>query len=147
MYQCILKRFWNKVKKSDKCWLWKGSTNGNRAVFTISGKTHPASRIAYLITKGPIPEGLQVCHHCDNGRCVNPDHLFLGTHKENTQDMINKGRHWVQSGDKHYKAKLTDVQISELRTEAASGIPRSELVRKYGVSQPYVSRIINKQRR
>ena|SRR6478609_4188748 len=88
-------RFWAKVEKTDACWLWTASlTKGGYGQFwfTLPRKRIDAHRAAWIITNGPIPDGLYVCHHCDTPRCVRPDHLFLGTPHDNTQDVIRKGR-------------------------------------------------------
>jgi hypothetical protein len=90
-------RFWSKVIKSDKCWTWTGAINKHTGYGTIglgrrSGKTRGAHRVSWELAHGPIPEGLYVCHRCDNKRCVRPDHLFLGTAEDNAQDALRKGR-------------------------------------------------------
>lgn len=90
-------RLWAKVKKTDKCWIWLGSKSGKYQHGEIGigrrkdgkAKTH---RVSYEITYGKIPDGLQVLHKCDNGLCVRPDHLFLGTQKDNMIDCSTKGR-------------------------------------------------------
>lgn len=86
-------RFWNHVLKTAKCWWWTGALDGQGYGRVRRDKVlHPAHRLAWIDANGPIPDGLYVCHRCDNRKCVRPDHLFLGTAKDNTQDMIAKGR-------------------------------------------------------
>lgn len=78
------------------CWIWMGATNqaGYGAIGTGAGpRVHPTHRVAYQLFKGAIGAGLQVCHHCDVPACCNPDHLFLGTAKDNSDDKMAKGRH------------------------------------------------------
>src|SRR5882724_6243558 len=91
-----LLRFWAKVDQSggeNACWRWTGATSrGNRGSFRLLGSNKQAHRCAWEMTYGAIPEGLCVCHHCDNGSCVNPQHLFLGTHRDNMDDMFAKQR-------------------------------------------------------
>jgi hypothetical protein len=103
IYKDALDRFISKVKKKPSgCWEWQGTMKKNGyGIFQDrtregSGKQLQAHRFSFEIFHGEIPPGLLVCHHCDNPKCVNPEHLFLGTHKDNTQDMIRKGRqNWV----------------------------------------------------
>lgn len=91
-----VRRFWERVQKSDGCWVWTGSTNGFRRKYgqlTLDcRRTVGAHRVSYVIAHGALPEGMVVCHACDNTLCVRPDHLFLGTQKDNVRDMIAKGR-------------------------------------------------------
>jgi hypothetical protein len=87
------KRFWSCVNKTDSCWLWTSTVNSSGvARFSIGQKQHQASRVSWLIHNGPFDLSLFMCHKCDNPRCVNPDHLFLGTHLDNMADMRAKGR-------------------------------------------------------
>lgn len=89
-----LVRFWSKVDKTSTCWLWTGMPNGwGYGTFKVSaGNDRFAHRLSWEIHKGPIPKGLCVCHKCDRPICVNPDHLFLGSHRDNRDDAIRKGR-------------------------------------------------------
>jgi len=87
-------RFWDKVQKTDTCWLWIGSTNQDGyGRFNIGGKLGGAHRYSFELHTGEIPEGMHVLHTCDTPACVRPDHLFLGTHSDNMQDMYRKRRH------------------------------------------------------
>lgn len=96
-------RFFEKVEKKRGCWEWKytrKATDGpTRAIFGLKGKAIPAARLMWLITKGEIPWNMWVLHKCDNGNCVNPDHLFLGTASDNVRDSVKKGRwHGTRNG-------------------------------------------------
>jgi hypothetical protein len=92
-YGPLADRFWAMVQKTDTCWLWMGARNKQGyGTLKINGKMERAPRVAYQLSKGPIPEGCVVMHACDNPLCVNPSHLVPGKPLENTADMINKGR-------------------------------------------------------
>lgn len=106
--QATLDRFMGKVHKTETCWLWKGCKNvGGYGLFRFPENTPGAHRVSYELFKGPIPEGLYVLHSCDIRHCVNPAHLRIGTLKENTQDMFDRGR--------QKKTKFTPSFIAEIR--------------------------------
>lgn len=151
----LAERFWPKVDQRGDCWLWTGSINnygyGMIAAGGRGGKVLKAHRVAWELTHGPVPDGLEVCHTCDQPRCVNPAHLWLGTHTENVRDMWRKGRgarlvgdaspatqhpermsrgdqhgsrtkpERVPRGERQGNAKLADVQVREIRALYATG--------------------------
>ena len=138
-----MERFWSKVNKSKFCWVWVGATNGRGyGAIKIDGRKRRAHRVCWELTFGEIPEDLHVCHCCDNTLCVNPSHLFLGTHSENIKDAHKKGRMVDNSGENCATAKLTWVQVEEIRC-IHKEYTRVELARIYGVSHSTISNVVN----
>lgn len=132
-----VERFWSKVQKGDGCWNWQGfvKENGYGDFLPTTNKHDPhvyAHRYSYALHHGAIPDGLYVCHRCDNRRCVRPDHLFLGTHKDNQEDMARKGRQGC--------SKLSREQVIEIREQIAAGARGVDLARRLGVSKHVISK-------
>ena len=102
-------RFWSQVDKSGRCWMWTGSRGGDGyGLFNSGGRLYSAHRLAYQLAVGTIPTGLVIMHECDNRACVNPAHLKPGTHAENMQDKVAKGR-----VPKQYKVRLRQMYSRE----------------------------------
>jgi hypothetical protein len=116
----LLRNFWKKVEKTDNCWNWLASVNHHGYGQINSGHKfiYKAHRLSWLIHFGAIPDKLLVMHKCDNRRCVNPEHLMLGTASDNTKDMVSKNRAKGKSrpGELNPNAKLTNAQVLEIRS-------------------------------
>jgi hypothetical protein len=145
-------RFWEKVdvRGPDECWEWTAARHlqgygrfwiGSHA----EGKTHRAHRVAWELENGPVPDGLDVCHHCDNPPCCNPRHLWLGTNQDNLRDCSAKGRAYKPTwwGEQVGSSKLTLEQVREIRRMAHLGLTRREIAACFGVAKTTVTNIIN----
>jgi hypothetical protein len=142
-------KFWSKVDKTDVCWNWTASTNGNGyGQFKVSRtrKNITAHRMSYVLHHGQIPDGLWVLHKCDNRKCVNPDHLFLGDAAANVHDMDAKGRRVVADfkGSKNGRAVLNEEAIAKIRLLYGT-VKRAELCKLFGVGKSQIHRIATGQ--
>ena len=142
------------VKEGD-CWNWTGPKDSRegRALWSCMGG-HPAARVAYVLFRGKVGS-MCVCHKCDNPSCVNPDHLFLGTQKDNLLDMYAKGRggtgggcRGINGGENHPSAKLSDADVSDIRAAYSSGrITQKALALAFGIGRPHINAICNGKQR
>lgn len=144
----VEERFWRHVKKTAECWIWAGKEKSKRGYGQIGlggrgAKQALAHRFSYELHKGPIPCGMVVMHSCDNPRCVNPDHLSVGTHSDNTQDAVSKGR-WISvppliNGERHHSAKLTADDVRMIRDNP--DIPTKELADRFGTNATSIQKV------
>jgi len=147
----LVERFWEKVdiRGPDECWDWLAYKNKDGyGFFWLKGKHPSAHRVAWELTNGEIPEGMNVLHHCDNPSCCNPKCLFLGTHTGNMQDKSRKGRARGQNqkGNINNNAKLNEKQVLEIRILRQRGMIHREIAELYPISRREVGRICQRKR-
>lgn len=136
-------RFWIHVdiRDADECWVWRGRvTHEGYGVMCYRDANVRAHRLALELTTTPVPPGMVVCHRCDNPPCVNPAHLFVGTHQDNMRDMKAKGRAAV--GERHSRARIGAKEVAEIRKRAAAGEADSLLGAAFGISRKTVFDVV-----
>lgn len=127
------------------CWVWVNRpTRNGYGVFGFENKQEYAHRYSWELHFGPIPPGLEVCHKCDNRRCVRSDHLFLGTQKDNIRDAAAKGRLRTRAykGEENGSHKLTEKTVLTIRNLCAEGVSQKELIVTLGMSQTTISAVV-----
>lgn len=141
-----MERFWSKVEKTNGCWNWMAVKNkGGYGFLKVNKKNCYAHRFSWELHNGKIPKGICVLHKCDNRACVRLSHLFLGTYKDNTKDMLDKGRDNFPSGEKNGMAKVNENKVKEIRKIYAMGNIRQVMLGKlFGITQSNISRVVNK---
>ncbi len=150
----VVERFWRQVNKAGECWEWTSGLNRGYGLITIQGpaKTgksirQTAHRYSWELHFGPIPEGMLVCHKCDNRKCVRPDHLFIGTYADNGADMVAKGRSDKRKGEKNPMAKLTPELVKEIRSAFTDETGQAgRLAKRFGISRTAILDVVNRKR-
>lgn len=168
-------RFWRLFSKSQPvngCLNWAGRKNkSGYGVFDYSGRPHLAHRVSFWLNTRLLPPGMSVLHRCDNPACINPAHLFLGTHQDNVWDMVSKGRHAhgprhaaamrlaaargqshmsrtrpdaVRRGENASGSRLTNEQVLEIRRRCAGGVKQSDLASEFHVNQSQISDVVSR---
>lgn len=163
-----LARFEQKYTRADTgCWIWHAATNMGYGRFWMPEGPQRAHRMAWVFYRGSIPADKIVCHKCNNPLCVNPDHLYLGTPKTNAEDTIRAGHHgaWRRPdriargsrngsvrhpesrprGSQHPKARLSEMQVQQIRSAARAGKTHGVIAARFGVSRSRVTMIVNRQ--
>lgn len=134
------------IKGKEECWPWIAGLNGkmNYGRFRLGQKRYLAHRFVWMLIKGEIPKGLLVCHKCDNPSCVNPNHLTLGTHKDNNNDRDQKGRFHPLKGTDNGFAKLTKQEVLKIR-RLKGIISQRKLAAQFKVSRATIENILHKR--
>lgn len=135
-------RFWEKVQVTDGCWEWQAARTYGYGRIGAGGDKGPAllaHRVSWELHFGPIPAEMNVLHACDNPPCVNPGHLFLGSHADNVADKVRKGR--GADRERHGMARLTSAQVREIRSAAGDGQLLRVIAERYGLTESAVSMI------
>jgi len=147
-FQVMEQRFWNKVNKTETCWLWTGYLNGTGyGQFQVNGKKVLAHRLSWLLAGNTIPEGHEICHApheiCGNTNCVNPAHLRVGTHAENMRDQIRDGT--TIRGTRHPNHRLTEDQVRAIRANPENKTHRA-LAEQFGIKRQSIGKIISRKK-
>lgn len=147
-YNSLDDRLFHYIKKTDYCWNWIGDKydSGYGRLALEKGKQVRAHRFLYEQVHGKIPDGMCALHRCDNRACVNPEHIFIGTKKDNMQDCLTKKRHKyiAHHGEDNGNSKLSKADIIKIRELwAKGGIYQSKLAKEFGVSQTVISKVVN----
>lgn len=138
------------------CWIWQGKKNHKGYGYvSVCGNTIGAHRLSFLLHRGPIPKGLEVMHTCDIPACINPEHLMLGTTKDNARDCVRKGRkpfqknrelarrcREVQIGEKNSFSRLSEDDIIQIRQYSLSGLSQRQIAARFGVTQTNIGYIL-----
>lgn len=141
----IKERFFKKVNKTDTCWLWVAAKRGTGyGCIKVDGKTLDAHRLSWKLHNGEIPKGMLVCHACDVRLCVNPSHLFLGTHQDNYDDAFLKGR--MLPPPKNNSFKLDENMVSKIRSMYVPGVfGYKKIAKLFNVTKTTIRDVVKKR--
>jgi len=137
-----VKGYWSRVNRTENCWNWDGAKRGPYGGLHWDNKHLLAHRVSWQLANGEIPEGMCVCHKCDNPLCVNPEHLFLGTKTDNNKDRDSKKRQ--ATGERNAASKLTADDICFIRYFHKVGYSQRTIAKNFNVSQPQIGNIVNR---
>lgn len=140
----IVDRFWSRVDRgpSDKCWEWKAGRSKRYGYFFIHPRNQLAHRAAWILTHGEIPEGMVVCHKCDNTFCVNVNHLFLGTQADNVHDMHQKGRGRKATGSSSGNSRLIERDVRQIFDMYEKRYKIDNIAEQFGVHRSTIQSIL-----
>lgn len=140
-------RFEEKIYYSiDGCWYWLGAYNNKGyGLFWYNNKLVSAHRMSHEFHLGPIPDGLFILHKCDNPKCVNPDHFFLGTYQDNSDDKLSKGRQKKNKGVEMWNAVLTEDDVRQIRARYTPRRDVKKLAEEFKISASHVYNIATKR--
>ena len=146
--QNILDRFFSNVQKTNSCWNWTGYKFSNEyGAIRYKGKIWRAHRLSWTLFNGDIPKRKLVLHTCDTPPCVNPGHLWIGTHQDNMTDRNEKRRQYIPNGEKNSQAKLKECQVKEIREMYKSGnLSQEKIGEIFNVSRALISMIIHRKK-
>jgi hypothetical protein len=146
-------RFWSHVNRDQNCWIWNGNKDRQGyGIVRARPRLYRAPRVAWVIANGlEIPEGMMVCHRCDNPSCVNPSHLFLGSNDENIHDKVGKNRqsharNTGSKGEKHPRARLSEKDVMEIRAKYQPFLVTAKMLAKeFDISEREIRSIIYRE--
>lgn len=141
-------RFLSKTEWQGDCLVWTDRIVNRRGRVQVGGRQTTSNRAAWLLFRGPVPNGMEVCHTCDNPPCVRIDHLFLATHAENMADMVRKGRSQqiALPGARNPWAKFTESEVATIRAQYRSGARVQALATQHQVDRHTISKIVHNLR-
>jgi len=144
----IEESFWARVEKTDSCWWWRGYVNNNgygRLYVALKKKSMSAHKLSYVLAHGDVPEGMVIMHSCDNRKCVNPEHLRVGTASDNQRDAMHKNRAYFSriKGDYHPRSDLSEISVARALL-VKDALPVQDIANALGTSKSNIYKIVQK---